>query len=74
MFEPPPSEQNFDQQFMNEIAQRVFTMSGGRGKLDFSRHNHNELVNPGQSKWKWKTIKEYAKETDGMPTELGYMR
>jgi len=74
VFEPPAGDNNFDQAFMNEIAQRVFTMSGGGGNLDFSKHNHNELVNPGESKWKWKTIEDYAKETDGLPLELEYMR
>jgi hypothetical protein len=75
VFEPPKGEEhNFDQKFMNEVATRVFTMSGGGGNLDFSDHNHNELVNPGQSKWKWKSIEDYANETDGMPLELEYMR
>jgi hypothetical protein len=75
VFEPPKGEEHrFDRRFMNEIATRVFTMSGGGGNLDFSEHNHNELVNPGESKWKWKTIEDYAKETDGMPIELEYMR
>lgn len=75
VFEPPEGEEHsFDQQFMNEVATRVFTMSGGGGNLDFSTHNHNELVNPGESKWKWKTMEEYAEETDGMPIELEYMR
>jgi hypothetical protein len=75
VFEPPKGEEHsFDQQFMNEVATRVFTMSGGGGNLDFSEHNHNELVNPGESKWKWKTMEEYAEETDGMPIELEYMR
>ena len=75
VFEPPKGEEHsFDQQFMNEVATRVFTMSGGGGNLDFSQHNHNELVNPGESKWKWKTIEDYAEETDGMPIELEDMR
>jgi len=38
----------------------------GEGNLDFSR-NENELVNPGQKYFKWKTIEEYAKEVDGKP-------
>jgi hypothetical protein len=74
IFEPPKGEEHsFDQQFMNEIATRVFTMSGGGGNLDFTE-NDNELVNPGESKWKWKRIEDYAKEVDGMPIELEYMR
>src|SRR5271170_6781741 len=74
VFEPPKGEeQSLDQEFMNEVATRVFTMSGGGGNLDFTK-NDNELVNPGESKWKWKTLEDYAEETDGMPIELEYMR
>jgi len=39
----------------------------GTGKVDFSGDNQDELVNPGQSLWQWKTVKEYAKETKGKP-------
>jgi hypothetical protein len=75
VFEPPEGEEHsFDQQFMNEVATRVFTMSGGGGNIDFSKHNHNELVNPGESKWKWKSMEDYAEEVDGMPIEMEYMR
>jgi len=42
-------------------------MSGGTGNLDFNDWNHNELLNPGESKWKWKTMEEYAEEVGGMP-------
>ncbi|KAI0690293.1 hypothetical protein C8T65DRAFT_745886 [Cerioporus squamosus] len=28
------------------------------GKMDFSRENANELVNPGESLWKWKTVED----------------
>lgn len=38
----------------------------GEGKLDFTQ-NENELVNPGEKLWKWKTVKDYAKEVDGKP-------
>ena len=47
-------------------------MASAGGNLDFSQSNDNELVNPGQSKWKWKTIEEYAEEVDGMPREDVY--
>ncbi|RDX47845.1 hypothetical protein OH76DRAFT_1419308 [Lentinus brumalis] len=30
----------------------------GQGKFDFSSENANELVNPGQSLWKWKTVED----------------
>jgi hypothetical protein len=29
--------------------------------------NDNELVNPGERHWKWKTMEEYAEETGGRP-------
>jgi hypothetical protein len=38
----------------------------GEGKLDFSE-NENELVNPGEKDFKWKTVKDYAKEVGGKP-------
>lgn len=37
------------------------------GKLDHSKDNQNELVNPGESLWKWKTVDQYAKEVKGRP-------
>lgn len=48
-------------------------MSSGGVNLDFTKNN-NELINPGESKWKWKGIEEYAEEIDGMPIELEYTR
>ena len=47
-------------------------MAGAGGNLDFSLRNDNELVKPGESKWKWKTIEEYAEEVEGMPQEDVY--
>jgi hypothetical protein len=38
----------------------------GEGKMDFSK-NENEVVNPVEKLWKWKTVQEYAKEVDGKP-------
>jgi hypothetical protein len=38
----------------------------GEGKLDFSE-NENEVFNPGEKVFKWKTLQEYAKEVDGKP-------
>ncbi|KAI0696576.1 NAD-P-binding protein [Cerioporus squamosus] len=32
----------------------------GEGKLDFS-DNSNELINPGQSLWKWKTVEDHLR-------------
>jgi hypothetical protein len=60
----------YDLDYMNEVASRVFRMSGGTGNLDFSKDNDNEIVNPGESKWKWKTMEEFAEEVDGMPYEF----
>ena len=31
----------------------------GEGKVDYSSDNSNELVNPGQSLWKWKTVEQH---------------
>lgn len=70
-WDPPPGQpSDYDPQYMNEVASRVFRMSGGTGNIDFSKKNDNELVNPGESKWKWKTIEEYADEVDGMPKDI----
>lgn len=33
----------------------------GEGWVDYSKKNHNELVNPGESRWKW------AHWTEGRP-------
>jgi hypothetical protein len=38
----------------------------GEGKLDFTE-NQNEIVNPGEKLWKWKTVQEYAKDVGGKP-------
>jgi hypothetical protein len=57
----------YDQEYMNDVASRVFLMTGGTGNLDFSKRNDNELVNPGETKWKWKSIEDYAQEVDGLP-------
>jgi hypothetical protein len=64
---PPDQPNDYDLDYMNEVASRVFRMSGGTGNLDFSTKNDNELVNPGESKWKWKTMEKYAEEVGGMP-------
>lgn len=69
---PPGLPKNFDMNFIYDVATRVFRMSAKGGNIDFSERNDNELVNPGESKWKWKTIEEYAKEVDGMPREDVY--
>jgi hypothetical protein len=39
----------------------------GEGKLDFTTQNENDIVNPEDYKWKWKTVHEYAKEVGGKP-------
>ncbi|KAI0944621.1 hypothetical protein AcW1_002289 [Taiwanofungus camphoratus] len=37
------------------------------GKLDFTTDNDNELVNPDQKFWKWKTVEDYVREVGGRP-------
>ncbi|KZT38741.1 NAD(P)-binding protein [Sistotremastrum suecicum HHB10207 ss-3] len=39
-----------------------FRYAMGKGWMDYSNHNERELVNPGQSLWKWKTMEDYLKE------------
>ncbi|KAI0355070.1 NAD-P-binding protein [Trametes cingulata] len=34
----------------------------GEGKGDFSSDNANDLVNPGEAFWKWKSVEEYIRE------------
>ena len=36
----------------------------GESKMDFSK-NDNELLNPGQSIWKWKTVEDLVRERGG---------
>ena len=38
----------------------------GEGKLDFTE-NENEIANPGQKLFKWKTVEEYGQEVGGKP-------
>lgn len=37
------------------------------GKMDSSAENQNELVNPDQKIWKWKTVEDYIREVGGRP-------
>lgn len=42
----------------------------GDGSIDYSssgRGNQNELVNPEEKDWTWKSVKDLAKETNGTP-------
>ena len=66
---PPDQKDNFDPVFMNEVASRVFRMSGWTGNSDFGNSNDNALVNSGQSRRKWTIMEQYAEEVDGMPTD-----
>ncbi|KZT00209.1 NAD(P)-binding protein [Laetiporus sulphureus 93-53] len=36
------------------------------GKMDFSE-NDDELINPDESIWKWKTVEDYVREVGGRP-------
>ncbi|KIO26435.1 hypothetical protein M407DRAFT_24284 [Tulasnella calospora MUT 4182] len=38
----------------------------GSGVTDFSKENENELVNPGQSLWRWRTVADAVKENKGV--------
>lgn len=38
----------------------------GEGKMNWEK-NDNDLVNPGQKNWKWKTMQDYIKEMKGEP-------
>ncbi|KAG9017069.1 hypothetical protein FRB90_001894 [Tulasnella sp. 427] len=38
----------------------------GYGLADLSKDNVNETINPKQSLWKWKSVKEYVDETKGV--------
>ena len=33
--------------------------------MDFSSENNDELVNRGESLWKWKTVDDFFRETGG---------
>ncbi|KAI0333182.1 NAD-P-binding protein [Cubamyces sp. BRFM 1775] len=37
-------------------------VAAGEGWMDYSKENANELINPGQSLWKWKTVDDELKE------------
>ncbi|KAI0373208.1 NAD(P)-binding protein [Pilatotrama ljubarskyi] len=37
-------------------------IASAEGKVDFSTRNDNELVNPGESLWKWKTVEDELRE------------
>ena len=39
-----------------------FSVAAGEGRIDYSKENVNELVNPGQSLWKWKTVDDELRE------------
>ena len=42
----------------------------GEGKIDHTKSglgNDNEVVNPTQRNWHWKTVAQYAEETNGRP-------
>jgi len=67
-----------DQEQYKEILQHKESKDPARHLMllmGASRINHtedglgtsNDLVNPGERMWKWKTIEDYAKETKGKP-------
>ncbi|KAG9046511.1 hypothetical protein FS837_004261 [Tulasnella sp. UAMH 9824] len=46
----------------------------GYGLTDFSKDNANEIINPEESLWKWKTVQEYVEETKGLAPENKQLR
>ncbi|OCH93284.1 NAD(P)-binding protein [Obba rivulosa] len=44
---------------------RINRIIMGEGKLDFSNDNHNELVNPNEELWKWRTVEGFVREMEG---------
>ena len=63
-------EPNYDQEFVNGVASRVFRMCGGPGNIDFNIKNHNQLDNPGELKCKWKTIRKYNERFNGISKDI----
>ncbi|KAF8517682.1 NAD-binding protein [Hysterangium stoloniferum] len=39
----------------------------GEGKVDFSKNNDDELVNPKEKQWEWTKVEEQARVTKGKP-------
>ena len=39
-------------------ARDICSVLIGEGKMNFSNDHVNELVNPGQSLWKWRTVED----------------
>ena len=68
---PPGLPAGFDLNLIYDVATRVFEWQA-LAEFGFCKRNDNELVNAGQSKWKWKTIEEYAEEVNGLPREDVY--
>lgn len=60
-------------QFREEIASKEFhpvnllRINIGEGNLDNSKdgQGHNDLVNPGETLWKWETVEKYVAKTKG---------
>ena len=40
---------------------RIGSVVVGEGKADFSADNANDLVNPGEAYWKWKTVEDHVR-------------
>lgn len=45
---------------------RALRYGYGHGLTDFTKDNQNEILNPGQKYWKWKTMEEWVGETKGV--------
>ncbi|OBZ65409.1 hypothetical protein A0H81_14542 [Grifola frondosa] len=46
----------------DELHMAALLVLMGEGILDLSKNNINELINPGEGKWKWKTVEDHIRE------------
>ena len=61
----------FESGAQNPAPYLRFLMGDGsidhRSKAEGGIGSDNDLVNPGERRWKWKTMQDYAAETEGRP-------
>lgn len=55
----------FDGDYATEIAARIF-IAMGKGDIDLAQ-NDNELLNPAEQYWTWKSMSSFAEEVNGRP-------
>ncbi|KAG8882833.1 hypothetical protein FRB97_007657 [Tulasnella sp. 331] len=59
--EPAEETNDKDGEDLPALA-RLLRLNFAHGSVDFSKENDNELVNPGQKYWTWKTTEVYARD------------